>query len=187
MVVLNPITNAASLAVDGNLHPEKRMQELLHCWLKDRFTGAPITVDGLARGTTGQRTFDLAAVTWAESAESGEGKPLIHLAVVDHRKARRAIKGWTIQYRHVWTIQVLVKVPRNLTGTGRAPQPDFLARKVAADLEWLIESPEKLALAAVGIQHLAVRGPSVPVATSQWQARALVIECVTRSGSPRQG
>lgn len=187
MVIRNPITNAAALAVDGNAYPEKRMQELMHCWLKDRFTGAPISVDVLPRGSTAARTFDEADVAWGESAVKRQGNPLLHLALLDHRKTRRGLTAWDIQYRHVWTVQVMVKVERNLTGSDKKPQPDFIARKVASDLEWLIESPEKLALAAVGIEHLKTTGPSVPVATAQWQARALVIECVTRSSHPRQG
>ncbi len=187
MVIRNPITNAGALAVNGDRYPEKRMQELLHCWLANRFTGNPITVDALPVGTTEQRTFDLVTVAWGESALSGQGNPLLHLAVLDHRKARRAVKPWNIQYRHTWTVQAMVKILRNQTGTDKKPEPDFLARKVASDLEWLIESPEKLALAAVGIQHVRITGPSVPLATAQWQARALVIECVTRSEHPRQG
>ena len=186
MEIRNPITDAGALAVDGNRFPEQRIQELLDCWFSDRFTGEPITVDALAQGATEERTFTKCDIAWGEAAVSKTGDPLIHLHIIDHSKDRRATRPRTVQHRHRWLVQAMIKFPRNPTGSGKV-NPDQVVRRVAAEIEWLIASPEKLALATVGVEHVKITGPAVPIATAQWQARVLVIECYTRSEAPRQG
>lgn len=183
---LNPITDAQALAVDGDRYPEKRVQELLDCWLSQRFTGAPIQVHDKS-GSEITVTLDQCPVQWGESAapEGSAGKVILHLFLVDRRNKKQAIRPGVVGELIDWSFQVLVKIDRNLTGAPGTPRPDFRVRKVADDLCWLIGGPEKLALASQGVERMKVAsGPSIAT-TTQWCARMLMLTCSTRRELPR--
>lgn len=184
--ILNPVTDSAVLAIDPNRYPEQRVQELLDCWLADRFKGLPITIHAVG-GSTRSITLELCPVQWNESPppKGSAGSVVLHLVQIDRRKRVQALKTGVTGERNDWTFQVIVKLERNLTGTPGGPQPEQRVRRVADDLAMLLGGPEKAALAAVGVEHVEVASGPTMMTTSQWDARLLILKCSTRRVLPR--
>lgn len=182
---LNPITHAAALAVDPNLSPEARAQALFHVWLKKYFSGVAFTTR-TANGGTEEKTFHACDVTFQEAPpvdpEDEEGlrppqsKPVIHGVLIDQRGQRSDSAADMFSEDLDWTMQLMVKVPPNLTGAGQVKtDPRFLVREVADQLAWLLCSSERAALSEKGVLNLTKRSGPVLLPTSSWFARLIVV------------
>jgi hypothetical protein len=187
---INRITNPDAVGVDGNLYPEWRVQALWHVWLKFYFSGVDFSTRAVGGGLE-QRRFHQCSVVFqeAESADregSPQSFPEIHGVLQDQRA--RAIQESDASHGEDldWVLNLMVKVPKNLSGTGQAAaHPKFLCREVGGQLAWLVRSAERAALSEHGIHNLELRsGPSL-IASSPWIVRMLVINFRTRRLTPR--
>lgn len=182
---LNPITDAEVLAIDPNAEPERRVQSLWHAWLQGYFTGSSFRTRK-ADGTTERKTFVKAKVVWGEAGMDDEALPLIHGVLIDSNSSRRDRAGATLGYDTDWSLQLMVKVPNNVTGRNRAERhPSFVARRLADQLAWLIGGSERASLVEQGIINVRVTSGPEFLPTSSFQARIMLVQFRTRREIPR--
>ena len=193
MAALNPITHeipaklSAVLALDPATQAEERLKKLLYLWLRKYFSGAAFTTRA-AGGGTESKTFTACAFAMQEDViPENPQKPLIHLVMPD-RKTRRMDNDKNHRgHDDDWTIDLMVKVPSNLSGTGMSgTSAEDVACKVAGELEWLLSSTERESLAEVGITRTRLTRPSILLPAGAWQMRMLVFTCRTRRDQAKQ-
>ena len=189
--VLNPITDERVLLVDGSLHPERRLQSILHVWLKFYFSGQEFQARAEGGGTKGY-TFDQCSIEMqeaerADGAEQADGSrpvqtlPVIHGVFPDvQRRSYRSGDQVRAEDLAV-TLNFMVKVSKNLSATGQAQtNPEYLCRRIADNLAWLLNSSERAALSVLGIHNLRVRSGPVVMPGSVWFMRMLTVSLVMR-------
>ena len=186
MAVLNPITDAAVLALDPSLEPEARLQSLLHLWLKRYFTllrhEGQDGYEGQADPCC-QKTFVPCEIIWQSDALPDPAtKPVIHVVLPERATVRRDESPTGSGHDDDWTGTVFIRVPAILSGTTLPKtNPDHTARRVADQVAWLLSSSEREALTACGVVHLRLeRPPAIVAATGPWRMRMLVFACRTR-------
>jgi len=180
MEILNPITDAAVLALDPALEPEHRLQSLFRLWYGKYFTGVPFNTRG-AGGVTEQKTFLACDFQWQED-EMPENlqRPQIHTVFSNASTRRTDRSEGVFGHDDRWMIEIYVKVPSNLTGTPYAGKnPEHLARKLAGQLEWLYSSGERGALSQCGVMELRVERPAVILPGTSWHSRMMTASCLT--------
>ncbi len=186
MSALNPITDSATLALDPALEPEARLQSLLRRWLGNYFGGVSFTTR-TPFGTTEQKLFQRCDFMWQEAeTPNNPPYPLLHLVFSQLATERRDHAQATTGHDDRWMIEIMIKVAANLTGTAAAAQnPEFLARRVAGQVQWLLASGEREALAECGVNELKVERPPVVLAVTSWHMRMMVASCLTRREQAR--
>jgi len=187
MAALNPLTHsspaklARALALDPATQAEERLTMLLYLWLARYFSGAAFqTLD--PDGGTAAMTFTHCTFAFQEDElPVNPQKPQIHL-VMPERKTRRL--DYTDRLRghdDDWTIDAMVKVPANLSGTGMGgTSAEAVARKVGGELEWLLDSTEREALVEAGVTRVRLLRPATLLPAGAWQMRMLVFSVRTR-------
>lgn len=181
MSILNPITHPSVLAIDPALRAEERLQSLLYLWLKTYFGGAAFQTLK-ADGSEETRTFTHCTFDFQESAlPKSPDKPQIHVVMPDRKTKRRDYTPGEAGHDDDWMLDIMVKVPANLT---RTDMPGISAEEVARDaggeLEWLFGSTERAALGIHGVNRIKLERPSTILPASSWQMRMLVVSCRTR-------
>jgi hypothetical protein len=181
MSILNPIVNAAVTALDPAVENEHRLQSLLRLWLGNYFTGAPFTTRALAGGTE-QRTFAACDYMWQEDEMPKDPqKPLIHVIFTNVGVKRLDMQAGAFGHDDRWQIELMVKVPVNLTDTGMPGQhAENLVRRVAGQVAWLFASSERAALAIHGVVELKTERPPVLLPGTSWHVRMMQASCLTR-------
>jgi hypothetical protein len=192
---INRITEPNAVNVDADLYPEWRVQALFQVWLEFYFSGAAFTTRA-AGGGTEQRTFHACAVDFQEAgapdAEDDDGgrtpqdRPIIHGILPDQRS--RAYQHSETEHGEDldWTLNLMVKVPKNLTTTGsQAAEPKWLCREAADQLAWLLRSCERAALSEHGIHNLTLRSGPTLLSSGPWFIRILVVSLRSRRLTPR--
>jgi hypothetical protein len=180
MEILNPITDAAVLALDPALEPEHRLQSLFRLWYGNYFTGAPFQTRG-ALGSTGELTFPACDFQWQEDEmPENPQRPQIHTVFGNATTRRSDRSEGTFGHDDRWMIEIYVKVPSNLTGTPlHGKNPEHVARRLAGALEWLYSSSERGALSQCGVMELRVERPPVILPGTSWHARMMTASCLT--------
>ncbi len=187
---VNPITEPNAVNVDPDLYPEWRVQALLHVWLRFYFSGSEFDTRAAGGGVEG-KTFHECSVVFQEAeapdrtGESGErspqAKPEIHGILPDQRSRRDQHSATHYGEDLDWTLNLMVKVPKNLSGTGNAAaDPRWLCRETADQLAWLLNSSERAALAQHGIHNLALRSGPTLLSSNPWMIRLLVVNFRSR-------
>lgn len=187
MAILNPITNAAVLALDPATRGEERLQSLLHLWLKTYFGGSAFTTLK-ADGTTESKTFTKCTYAYQEDKLPDNPQvPQIHLVMPDRRTKRENYKANELGHDDDWTIDVMAKVPVGLANTEMPGiSAEEIARRLGSELEWLFDSTEREALSIHGVTKIRLERPSTLVPAAAWQMRMLVVSCRTRREQARR-
>jgi hypothetical protein len=186
MSILNPITDAAVLALNPALEPEHRLQSLLALWYGKYFTGVPFTTRAVGGGTE-QQTFMDCILQWQEDEmPENPQKPIIHTIFTDPRTERLEMAPATFGQDDRWIIEVLVKIPVNLSGTPlRGKNPEHVARRLAGQVNWLYTSSEREALSVCGVTEIQVVRPPVILPGTSWHMRMMTVSCLTRREQAR--
>lgn len=179
MSILNPITNAGVLALDGTLEPEARLQSLLRLWLGNYFTGAPFTTRNT--GGTQSMTFLPCDFLWQEDVmPKNPQKPVIHTLMTSATE-RLDLKAGVFGHSDRWQLDILLKVPPVLTATPVLPgNPEHVVRRLAGQMVWLFSSSEREALATLGVHEMKLEHPPAIVPGTGWHMRMLTASCLTR-------
>lgn len=187
MAILNPITDAASAALDPALEPEARLQSLLRRWFGNYFTGTPFTTRSQLLGLTEQKTFMACDYMWQTDEPPQEAlKPIIHTVFTNVESERRDHSAEATGHNDRWLLDITLKVPRNLTGTElHGLNAEFEVRRLAGQMQWLITSGEREALSVHGVMELRVERPPVILPGGIWAMRVLTASCLTRRDQPR--
>lgn len=186
MNILNPITDAAVLALDPALDPEHRLQSLLRLWLGNYFTGTAFTTRALLGATT-STTFPACDFMWQlDATPTNPQKPLIHSVFTGATNERLNLQANSHGNDQRWLIEMIVKVPANLTGTPMTGKnPEHFVRRLAGNLQWLLGSSEREALSACGVLEFKLERPAVIIPGDAWHTRQVVASCLTRSVQAR--
>jgi len=178
--ILNPITDAGVLAIARSSEPEHFLQALLHVWLRRYFSGAAFMTAGPG-GVAEERRFSACDLAWQEDVlpESAQ-RPVIHLILPDRRIRQRNYSPASHGHDEDWMVDVLVKVPSNLSATAMDGTPEQVVRRVADQVAWLLGSPERDSLTAHGVTRIRLQRPPAILPASLWQMRMLVFSCRTR-------
>jgi hypothetical protein len=186
MTILNPITDAAVLALDPALEGEQRIQSLFALWYGNYFTGAPFTTRA-AGGGTEQKTFLACTFQWQEDEmPENPQKPILHTVFHDGQRQRMDMAAGTYGHDDRWLMDIYVKVPVNLTGTPhRGRNPEHVARRLAGQVEWLFSSSEREAMSVCGVLELRLERPATILPGTSWHMRMLVASCLTRRQQAR--
>ena len=186
MAIINAITNAGVLGIDGALEPERRLQELLRVWLGKYFSGVAFATRTVAGGSE-NKTFQACGFLWQEDAmPESPGGPLIHVFFPNAGVERLDLSPGVFGHGDRWLLDILIKVPGTLSGTTLTPaNPEHLARKVADQVLWLLGSSEREALSACGVEELKVERAPVPLPGGTWHTRMLLASCLTRREQSR--
>lgn len=187
--MLNPIAHphlAAVLALDSGSRAEERLQSLLLLWLMRYFGGAPFQTLK-ADGSEETRSFTHCTFDFQESALPPDpAKPQIHVVMPDRRTRMRNYSTSETGHDDDWMIDLMVKVPANLTKTDMPGiSAEEVARDVGGEVEWLFGSTERAALGIHGINRVKIERPSTILPASSWQMRMLVVSCRTRREQAR--
>jgi len=188
MSILNPITDTASLALDPALEPEARLQSLLRRWLGNYFTGAPFQTRGALAGTVENKTFAACDFMWQEdSIPKDPQKPMIHTSFTGIGSERLDLAAGSSGHNDRWLIEMMVRVASNLTDTAMPGRnAEWLARRVAGQLQWLLVSGEREALSVCGVTEMRVERPPVMIpGGGAWHMRMLTASCLTRREQAR--
>lgn len=180
MSILNPITDAAVLALDPALESEHRLQSLLALWYARYFSGAAFTTRALGGGSE-SKTFIACDFQWQED-EMGENpqRPILHTVFVNPASRRMDLVAASTGHEDRWLIEVMVKVPVNLSGTPlKGKHPEHVARRVAGQVQWLYASSEREALAVCGVNEIRVERPPVILPGTSWHMRMMTVSCLT--------
>lgn len=192
MPALNPITHAdawklaAALAVDPDTAAEERLKQILYLWFGFYFSGTAFNTL-LPNGGTVAKTFThcLIDVQDGKLPENAQ-RPVIHLVMPDRKTRRTDLATGTRGHDDDWTISVFVKVPSSLSDTEmKGVDPDYIAAKVAGELDWLLCSKERQALTEEGITQVRLAKPSVILPPTTWKMRMAVMTCRTRRQQAR--
>jgi len=187
MAILNPITNAAVLALDPSLRAEERLQSLLALWFEKYFGGSAFTTL-TADGGTESKTFTHCTFAYQESTlpESPQ-LPQLHLVMPDRKTKRRDYAANQAGHDDDWMIDVMIKVPATLTGSSMVGvSAEDIATRAGSEAEWLLGSTEREALAIHGVTRIKLERPSTLLPASAWQMRMLVFSCRTRREQARR-
>lgn len=186
MSILNPITDAAVLALNPALEPEHRLQSLLALWYGNYFTGIPFTSRALL-GNTEQWTFAACDFQWQEDEmPENPQKPLIHTVFTNPGSKRLDMTAGSYGHEDRWLMEVMVKVPVNLSGTPmKGKNPEHVARRLAGQVQWLYSSSEREALAVCGVNEVRVERPMVILPGTAWHMRMMMVSCMTRREQAR--
>ena len=182
MAILNPIVNAAVAALDPALEGEQRLQSLLRLWLGNYFTGVPFTTRAMVTGTTEIRTFAAVEFMWQEDETPKDPqKPLLHVVFTNVGVKRMDMQAGAFGHDDRWQLEVMVKVPVNLTDTAMpGSHAENLVRRVAGQVAWLFASGEREALAVHGVVELKTERPPVLLPGTAWHMRMMQASCLTR-------
>jgi len=175
MAILNPITNAGVLAIDGNVEPEARLQGLLRLWLGNYFAGIPFTTRAEG-GTTTAKTFIACDFLWQDDVMPlNAPKPVLHVVMTADGTERMNLKPGVIGHRDRWLLEVTIKLP------GTLDSPEYMARRLAGQVLWLFSSSEREALSVCGVEELNVEAALtlIPVVNG-WHRRMMMASCATR-------
>ena len=186
MSILNPLTNAGVLAIDGTLEPEARLQSLLRLWLGNYFTGVPFTTRATATTTT-TKPFPACDFLWQEDVmPANPQKPVIHTLLTPAGTERLDLSAGVFGHSDRWQLDIMLKVPATLSGTPMVPgNPEHLVRRLAGQVQWLLSSGEREALAAHGVNEVKVERPPVLLPGTTWHMRLLTAGCLTRREQAR--
>lgn len=183
MAILNPITHAGVLAMDGTLEPEARLQSLLRVWLGNYFKGTPFTTRATG-GSTGPLTFPACDFLWQEDVmPDNQQKPVIHVLLTSDTE-RLDLKAGVFGHGDRWQLDMLLKVPPTLPVT-LSGNPEYVLRRLAAQMVWLLSSSEREAISAHGVHELKLERPPVIVPANGWHMRMLTASCLTRREQAR--
>ncbi len=185
----NPITDAEVDAIDANLEPERRIQSLIHLWLKFYFSGSPFQTKG-STGASVSYTFVPCEFTYNTDAlprQTNASKPVIHIFTAFRDTKRADYTEDAVGHDDDWTILLMPKVR---TGSVRADgdkdtDPDRLCRKVSDQLVWLLCSCEREALYAHGLHNVHMQGGPALANTGAWVARTMTLNVRTRRENAR--
>lgn len=186
MAILNPITDAGVLALDAALEAEHRLQSLLALWYANYFTGAAFSTRA-AGGGTEQKTFLACDFQWQEDEmPENPQKPLIHTVFTNPGSKRLDMAAGTYGHEDRWLMEVMVRVPVNLSGTPmKGKNPEHVARRLAGQVQWLYSSSEREALAVCGVNEMRVERPMVILPGTSWHMRLMIVSCLTRREQAR--
>lgn len=186
MAIINPITNAAVLALDPALEGEHRLQSLLRIWYGTYFGGSPFTTRALNGGTE-EKQFIACDFQWQEDEmPERPTKPFIHTVFTNPGSRRMDMSAGTTGHEDRWIFEVTVKVPINLTGTSLSGKnPENVVRRLAGQVQWLYGSSEREALAACGIEEIRMDRPPVILPGTKWHQRLMMASCITRRAQAR--
>lgn len=181
MSILNPITDAAVIALDPALEGEHRLQSLLRIWLGHYFTGAPFTTRTAAGGTE-QKTFMAVTYLWQEAVmPKNPQAPILHIVFSNLNTQRLDMADQVRGHDDRWMVEVLCMVPANLTATPMKGQdPQNVVRRLAGQVQWLFESTELEALSVHGVMEVQVKRPPAIVMGTGWAMRIMTCSCLTR-------
>lgn len=181
MIILNPITDAAVLALDPAIAGEKRMQSLMRLWLGNYFTGTPFSTRD-TNGNVVQKTFMSVDYMWQEDeVPENPQKPLLHIVFTNAATSRMDMKAGVYGNDDEWLLDVMMKLPVNLSATPMAGRnPEHVARELAGQVQWLFSSGERAALAVCGIHHLRVERPPILLPGTSWHMRLMTASLLTR-------
>jgi hypothetical protein len=187
MDILNPIVDAASVALDSALEPEARLQSLMRRWLGNYFTGVAFPTRSALLLLPENKTFMACDFMWQEDeTPKNPQKPLIHVVFSNVASERRDFTAGTTGHNDRWQMEVMIKVPVNLTGTAMEGQnAEFLVRRLAGQVQWLLGSGERQALSVHGVNELRVERPPVLMPGTSWHMRMLTASCLTRREQSR--
>src|ERR1035437_1336488 len=108
----NPITDAEVDAIDANLEPERRIQSLIHLWLKFYFSGSPVQTKG-STGASVSYTFVPCEFTYNTDAlprQTNASKPVIHIFTAFRDTKRADYTEDAVGHDDDWTILLMPKV-----------------------------------------------------------------------------
>lgn len=179
-MILNPITDAAVMALDPALEAEHRLQSLFRLWYGNYFTGTAFATRDLA-GETAEQTFIACDFQWQEDEmPENPQRPLIHTVFSNAATRREDRQAGVFGHADRWVIEVYIKVPVNLTGTPHhGKNPEHLARRLAGQVQWLYSSGEREALAVCGVNEIRVDRPPVILPGTSWHSRMMMASCLT--------
>lgn len=164
---------------------ERRAQELWHAFLGTYFTGQPVEVADGGGGVL-EMTFAAADLLYDQaSAPDTLVRPVIHMTVSNRRMQRRdRVSGkWMFTERldRSWLVRVPAQeAPESTAAQTAATDPGHLARRVADQLRWLLESDETQALAIKGISTIEVTNGPRLIAAGAWHMRQVTTSEIIR-------
>ncbi len=158
---------------------EAYAQTVLHRFLKRHFTGVPVDVWESEDDPAISKTFD--SVEFAYNVEDLKGdSPWIHSQLVNMTNRDRDCGGGVKDVERPMSWSIMVRVAAD---GDQSQEDDWKVAKIAADLFWLLSSPNKAAMSQLGFGRIRVQ-PPVPIIMPGYKVRQVLLNAVLFAKMP---